>query len=88
MKYLNDFPVASLPDEKNYFQVFVSALLSPDHFWIQVVSTESVKLDVLTKELTEYYGKLEQTEQRLQQGILSIFIIAHVVCKYDMIRFL
>lgn len=76
MKYLNDFPVASLPDEKNYFQVFVSALLSPDHFWIQVVSTESVKLDVLTKELTEYYGKLEQTEQRLQQGKVGDICVA------------
>lgn len=58
----------SLPDKNEYFQVFVSAIESPNHIWVQLVNQDSVKLTELDRELIETYGKLKENEERLESG--------------------
>ena len=48
--------------------MFVSAFDTPDHLWVQVISKESVRLDEMTKDMTQYYASLKQEEHRLESG--------------------
>lgn len=38
------------------FDVFVSAVASPERFWIQMVGSQTAKLDELINEMTTYYN--------------------------------
>ena len=69
---LKGFPFVSLPSTTDYFQVFVCSFDTPDHIWVQLVAKESLKLDMLSKELTKFYGALEDHERQLKQGTLVI----------------
>jgi len=42
-----------------FLQVFVSAVATPNRFWIQVFSPRSVELDHLNDEMSDYYSKEE-----------------------------
>lgn len=40
----------------DYFGVYVSAMETPGHFWIQNVTKNSKQLDNLVEEMTQFYG--------------------------------
>ncbi|KAF6212836.1 hypothetical protein GE061_010545 [Apolygus lucorum] len=46
----------------NTSQVYVSAVASPVHFWVQVITPRAADLDLLVEEMTEYYNKEENRE--------------------------
>jgi len=64
------------PCNGEYFQVFVSSAKTPTDFWVQLVSAESSRLDMMTDELNEVYGKMEKEEGRLESGIVGDLCIA------------
>lgn len=41
------------------FEVYISAMVDPSHFWMQIVGPKATELDQLVEEMTEYYGKEE-----------------------------
>ncbi|KAF5270669.1 hypothetical protein FQA39_LY01407 [Lamprigera yunnana] len=41
------------------FEVYVSAMIDPSHFWLQMVGPKATQLDQLVEDMTEYYGKEE-----------------------------
>lgn len=75
-KNFYDFPNVTLPNTGEYFQVFVSSCKGPDHFWVQLVSKESTKLDMMTSELLDVYGKLRPEEERLDSGSVGDICVA------------
>lgn len=56
------------------FEVYVSAMVDPTHFWLQIVGPKATELDLLVEEMTEYYVKEESKElhalTHVQQGDL------------------
>ncbi|ALC40135.1 papi [Drosophila busckii] len=50
--------MAARGDDKP-MEVYVSAVASPTKFWVQLVGPQSKKLDDMVKEMTSYYGQLE-----------------------------
>ena len=57
-----------LPCNGEYFQVFVSSANNPNDFWVQMVSKESSKLDIMNAEINEVYSKMDVDEGRLESG--------------------
>ena len=53
--------VVQFPSTGDFFEVFVSAIDTPDHFWVQLITEDSSQLDKLTNELTSLYSSLEST---------------------------
>ena len=45
-----------MPVHSDYFTVYVSAIDTPGHFWIQSITTDSELLDKLIEEMTQFYG--------------------------------
>uniref|UniRef100_A0A0A9YPK3 Tudor and KH domain-containing protein n=3 Tax=Lygus hesperus TaxID=30085 RepID=A0A0A9YPK3_LYGHE len=43
-------------------QVYVSAVASPVHLWVQVITPRAADLDLLVEEMTEYYKKEENRQ--------------------------
>lgn len=43
-------------------EVYVSAMKSPNQFWIQVIGSGNIALHNLVSEMTEYYNKEENRE--------------------------
>ena len=70
IKYMSidQLPRMQLPEPGTEFQVFVSAVLTPNKFWIQMVNQEATQLDTLNKDLSELYGKMNATQDRLVEG--------------------
>ncbi|CAG9812570.1 unnamed protein product [Phaedon cochleariae] len=44
------------------FEVYVSAMVDPSRFWVQIVGPKATELDCLVEEMTEYYGREESRE--------------------------
>jgi len=65
-----------LPCSGEYFQVFVSSARSPTDFWVQLVSKESSRLDLMSDELNEVYGKMGIDEERLASGNVGDMCVA------------
>ena len=51
--------MSKIPATKDFVRVFVSAFDIPSHFYIQLVTELSHKLDELSAEMTSYYGNPE-----------------------------
>jgi len=47
------------PANRDYLEVYVSAIEHPGHFWVQLVNALSTRLDQLTQEMTAYYTNPE-----------------------------
>ena len=47
------------PKTEDFYGVFVSAIDSPGHFWVQIITKDSPDLDKLTNELTQLYSSSE-----------------------------
>lgn len=57
--------------------VFVSAVASPDRFWIQMVGPQTTKLDQLISEMTVYYGnETNRTNCRIRDPYLGQIVAA------------
>ena len=65
---IDQLPRMQLPEPGTEFQVFVSAVVTPNKFWIQMVNQEAIQLDTLNKDLSEHYGKMNATQNRLVEG--------------------
>ena len=51
----------------------MSAIDTPDHFWVQLITEDSPHLDKLTKDLTSLYSSLEST------AVLNAFKVGFVI---------
>ncbi|XP_056643131.1 tudor and KH domain-containing protein homolog [Diorhabda sublineata] len=50
-------PIPGQPETP--FEIYVSAMVDPSRFWVQIVGPKATELDCLVEEMTEYYGKPE-----------------------------
>lgn len=50
-------PIPGQPESP--FEIYVSAMVDPSRFWVQIVGPKATELDCLVEEMTEYYGKIE-----------------------------
>lgn len=72
--------VVQFPAKNDFFEVFVSAVENPGHFWVQLLTKDSPDLDQLTKNLTLLYSSSES------QAILNSFKVGEICCapfEYD-----
>ena len=51
----------------------MSAIDTPDHFWVQRITEDSSHLDELTKDLTSLYSSLDST------AVLNAFKVGFVI---------
>ena len=51
-----------LKNAEGQLEVFVSAVVSPSRFWVQLVGPQSTELDFLVDAMTEYYNNKENQE--------------------------
>lgn len=71
--YIQDELVATSAD--GYIEVYVSALESPSRFWVQLVGTQSINLDKLVEDMTNYYSH----EPNQQSHALTSVAVGDVV---------
>ena len=45
------------PENKEYVEVYVSAVANPGIFWVQIVSSMALKLDELTTDMSRHYAQ-------------------------------
>lgn len=50
----------TFPSEKQYVEVYVSAIANPDNFWIQLIGSMALQLDQLSEQMTQYYESCGQ----------------------------
>ncbi|XP_044272640.1 tudor and KH domain-containing protein homolog [Tribolium madens] len=73
-------PVPGQPDAQ--FEVYVSAMVDPSRFWLQIVGPKATELDVLVEEMTEYYRKQENRESHILNKVTKGDLVA-AVFQYD-----
>lgn len=72
----------STANSDSQLKVYVSAIASPDRFWVQMVGPHTAKLDSLVEEMTEYYSQLEnQKLHKVEDPCLGQIVTA--MFKYD-----
>ncbi|XP_044758198.1 tudor and KH domain-containing protein homolog isoform X2 [Coccinella septempunctata] len=64
------------------FEVYVSALVDPSKFWIQIFGPKAAELDRLVEEMTEFYYNEENRSLYLPKTIKKNDLVA-AVFKYD-----
>ncbi|XP_055642440.1 tudor and KH domain-containing protein homolog [Toxorhynchites rutilus septentrionalis] len=58
-------------------EVFVSAVVSPSRFYLQLVGPQSAELDILVETMTEYYNQVENQEiHRIRKPYLGQIVAA------------
>ncbi|XP_077865613.1 uncharacterized protein LOC144352405, partial [Saccoglossus kowalevskii] len=72
----------SLPSYSDYFEVYVSAVDTAGHFWVQVLGKKSQQLDYLVETMTQYYSLQENREMHILSSI-NIGDIVSVPFPYD-----
>lgn len=55
-EYVQDELIATSAD--GYIEVYISAMESPSSFWVQLVGSQSINLDKLVEDMTNYYSHL------------------------------
>ncbi|XP_078577614.1 tudor and KH domain-containing protein-like [Branchiostoma floridae x Branchiostoma japonicum] len=50
-------PNSPLPQHNDFFEVFVSAVETPGHFWVQMVNAKAAQLDRLVQDMSDYYSE-------------------------------
>lgn len=58
------------------FEVYVSAMVDPSHFWLQIVGPKATELDLLVEEMTEYYAKEEYKELHMLSSVQEGDLVA------------
>ncbi|KAB0793040.1 hypothetical protein PPYR_12660 [Photinus pyralis] len=64
------------------FEVYISAMLDPSHFWMQIVGPKATELDQLVEEMTEYYAKDENRDLHVLNS-LEVGDVVAAVFKFD-----
>lgn len=57
---------ATKQEDSEYHMVYVSSVEHPEHFWVQLLNTQSMELDRLLTDMTEFYG-CQNMGQRLSE---------------------
>lgn len=58
-------------------EIYVSAVASPARFWIQLIGPQTIKLEQLINEMTQYYGQTENQERhRIKDPYLGQIVAA------------
>ncbi|XP_018576864.1 tudor and KH domain-containing protein homolog isoform X2 [Anoplophora glabripennis] len=73
-------PVPGQPDAQ--FEVYVSAMVDPSRFWLQIVGPKATELDCLVEEMTDYYNKQENRKLHILENINEGDLVA-AVFQYD-----
>ncbi|KAJ8972424.1 hypothetical protein NQ317_012442 [Molorchus minor] len=69
-------PVPGQPDSQ--FEVYVSAMVDPSRFWLQIVGPKATELDCLVEEMTEYYNKPENRKLHVLENVNKGDLVAAV----------
>ncbi|XP_045476871.1 tudor and KH domain-containing protein homolog isoform X2 [Harmonia axyridis] len=64
------------------FQVYVSALVDPSKFWVQIVGPKATELDRLVEDMTEFYNDYENKSLHFLNTIKKGNLVA-AIFKYD-----
>lgn len=80
LKYLNPSIFLGQPDAQ--FEVYVSAMVDPSRFWLQIVGPKATQLDCLVEEMTEYYNKQDNLTLHLLDDVKEGDLVA-AIFKYD-----
>lgn len=67
-------PIPGQPDTQ--FEVYVSAMVNPSHFWLQIVGSKATELDQLVEDMTEYYENLDIRETHILRSVESGDLVA------------
>ena len=62
--------VVQFPKTDDFYEVFVSAIDNPGHFWVQLITEDSPQLDKLTTNLTRLHSSSES------QAVLNAFKVS------------
>lgn len=54
-------------------EVYVSAVMSPSQFWVQVVGPGTLALDKLVKDMTAYYEEEENYKSHTLEEVRILF---------------
>ena len=65
--------VPTAPD--GFMEVFVSAVDTAGHFWVQVVGPKSTELDKLVEDMTNYYSDETNRQKHLLKKVSCCFLI-------------
>lgn len=61
---------------ESQFEVYVSAMVDPSRFWLQIVGPKATKLDQLVEEMTDYYSKVENRNEHILNDVEQGKIVA------------
>ncbi|KAI8493624.1 hypothetical protein Bbelb_285450 [Branchiostoma belcheri] len=72
-------PNSPLPQHNDFFEVFVSAVETPGHFWVQMVNAKAPQLDRLVQDMSDYYSEehvkeLEPIHSLMLEPIHSLMV--------------
>ncbi|KAK9737733.1 KH domain [Popillia japonica] len=75
--------ISSIPGQPDsQFDVYVSAMVDPSHFWLQIVGPKATELDQLVEDMTEYYSKPENREFHVLDKV-NVGDLVAALFKYD-----
>ncbi|KRT79064.1 K Homology domain containing protein [Oryctes borbonicus] len=75
--------ISSMPGQPDsQFDVYVSAMVDPSHFWLQIVGPKATELDQLVDDMTEYYNKPDNREFHVLDKVEVGDLVA-ALFKYD-----
>ncbi|XP_019875446.2 tudor and KH domain-containing protein homolog [Aethina tumida] len=64
------------------FEVYVSAVVTPSKFWVQIVGPKASELDMLVEEMTEYYNKEDNRNLHVLDSVKVGDLVAGIF-QYD-----
>ena len=59
--------MSSWPEGRDFVEVYVSSVANPDTFFVQILTSMSLQLDEVVKEMSQYYCKEREVRGRLFQ---------------------
>ncbi|KAF2883345.1 hypothetical protein ILUMI_22847 [Ignelater luminosus] len=74
------FSMPGQPDSQ--FEVYVSAMLDPSRFWLQIVGPKATELDQLVEEMTDYYSKQDNRDLHILNAVECGDLVA-AIFKFD-----
>lgn len=68
--------------QTNQFEVYVSAMIDPSLFWVQIVGPKAAKLDSLVEVMTEYYNSPSNRDNHILKSV-SVGDLVAASFQYD-----
>ena len=56
--------LSSWPEGRDFVEVYVSSVANPDTFFVQILTSMSLQLDEVVKEMSQYYSKEREVKAR------------------------